>query len=247
LGRRELNSEDVRKLVFESIGLIDEAQTELELPICPNIRETKKRLRHGSFRVAHITWNETAQYQMVYGSFDPPATITLDSDLPFCDWPLDIPEFPQTMAWYAATHEVIHADDHTGGDKLFKATMEHILHDHPDKLERGMGIIDGDGGCDSIGCYRDLAGLWAMQYADMITHYRAYVALRHRRLPRLDMIWTCMQDGFFPPSLLTRLESERDTEYVFDDIIGRAGEYCLIDALKELTSIGERNACSYTV
>jgi hypothetical protein len=247
LGRRELTPGDVRKLVFESMGLIDEAQKELDLPICPNINETRECLKGGKFRVASLPLTSSSLYQMVYGSFDPPATITLDCDLPFCDWPLDIPEFPRTMARYAATHEVIHADDHTGGDTMFTATMEHILDDHRDKLERGMEIIDGDGGCESIGCHRDLAGLWTMQYVDMITHYRAYVTLRHRRFPRLDMIWACMQDGFFPPSLLTHIEGARNTEYIFDVVIGRAGEYCLIDALMESASIGERNACSYTV
>jgi hypothetical protein len=246
-GRRELTPEDVRKLVFESIGLIDDAQRELDLPICPNIQETKERLEGGRFRVTSLPLKKTALYQMVYGSFDPPATITLDCDLPFCDWPLDIPDFPRTMARYAATHEVIHADDHLGGDATLTATTEHILDEHLDKLERGMEIIDGQGGCDSICCYRDLAGLWATQYVDMITHYRTYVTLRHRRLPRLDMIWACMQDGFFPPNLLTQIEGARDTEYIFDVIIGRAGEYCLIDALMESESIGERKACSYAV
>lgn len=246
-GRRELTSEDVQKLVFESIGLIDEAQRELDLPICPNLQETRERLKGGRFRAASLLLTRSALYRMVYGSFDPPATITLDSDLPFCDWPLDIPEFPRTMARYAAAHEVIHADDHIGGDTVFTATMEHILDDHQDELERGMDIIDGKGGCESIGCYRDLAALWAMQYVDMITHYRAYVAIRHQHLPRLEMVWACMQDGFFPPSLLTHIEGDSNTEYIFDVIIGRAGEYCLIDALKESASIGERKARSYAV
>lgn len=247
LGRRELTAEDVRRLVFESIGLIVEAQAELDLPICPNIEETKERLRRGRFRVTPPTLRREDLYHMAYGSFDPPATITLDSSLPFCDWPLDLPELPHTMARYTATHEVIHADDNTGDDFMFEATLEHILRDHRDKLERGMGIIEGEGGCDFIGGYDDLACLWAMQYVDMVTHYRAYVTLRHRHFPRLDMIWDGLRNGFFPPNLLTQIEREKDTRYIFDVILGRAGEYCLIDALRESKTILERNADAYTV
>lgn len=247
LGRRELTSEDVRVLVFESIRLIDEAQEKLELPICPNIEGTRERLRRGRFRAVPLPKKRGGSYHMAYGSFEPPATITLDSGLPFCDRPLDIPEIPYTMARYTAAHEVIHADDHVGGELMFTATREHILGDHGDKLFRGMEIIECEGGCDLIRSRDDLAGFWAMQYVDMITHYRAYVALRRHRFPWLDMIWEVLYDGFFPPNMLTRIEGEKGTRYVFDAIIGNAGEYCLIDALMESESIGEKNACRYTV
>lgn len=247
MGRRELNSEDVRGLVFESIRMIVEAQRDLELPICPNIDETHERLREGIFRAAPIPRKRGRSYHMDYGSFNPPATITLDSRIPFCDRPLHMPELPKTLAQYTASHEVIHADDHTGGDRMFTATREHIFRDHHDKLEKGMQIIEGEGGCKYIHSYDDLACLWAMQYVDMITHYRAYVVLRHRRFPKLDLIWSRLRNDFFPPNLLTRIEREKDIKYIFESIIGRAGEYCIIDALMETESISERNASRYTI
>lgn len=247
LGRRELTSEDVRRLVFESIDLITEAQRELELPLCSNIRATSHRLREGRFKAVPLPRRRGGAYQMAYGSFEPPATITLDRKIPFCDRPLDIPDVPNTMAHYAASHEVIHADDHVGGDAIFTATREHIVSDHMDKLVKGMDIIENEGGCELIGCLEDLACFWAMQYVDMVTNYRAYVALRHHNFPRLNMIWDNMDKGFFPPNMLTQIEGERGIRYVFDVIVGGAGEYCLIDALMESKSISERNACRYTV
>jgi hypothetical protein len=56
-----------------------------------------------------------------------------------------------------------------------------------------------------------------------------------------------MQNDFFPPSLLTTIEREKDARYVFDDIIGQMGKYCLIDALKESSSIRKRGVCQFTV
>ena len=253
-GRRELTSDDVRRLVFEAIGMIANVQRELELPICPRIKETSERLRGGEFRAellngnrGVLTVNGSRPYAMDYGAFEPPSTIVLDSRLPFCDRPLDIPQLPDTLAHYCATHEVIHADDHTGGDRLLSETRRHILKDHGDKLEKGMQIIEQEGGTDCIDGQEELAELWAMQYVDMVTHYRAYVVLRHRRLPKLDFIWTGLRNDFFPPTLLTRIERHRGAGYVFDIIIRRAGDYCLIDALREFESIGEKSACTYTV
>lgn len=247
IGRRELTSEDVRRLVFESIESIMEAQRKLELPICPNIHETQDRLRDGRFRAAPIPKKRGRSYQMDHGSFEPPATITLDSELPFCDRPLDLPELSQTLTHYTSTHEVIHADDHTGGDWMFRATREHIIGDHHDKLEKGLRIINGEGGCEHIRSHEDLACLWAMQYIDMITHYRAYIVLRYWNFPRLNLVWGLLRNDLFPPNLLTKIEREKGVKYIFEAIIGRAGEYCIIDALKESASISERDAGRYTV
>jgi len=184
---------------------------------------------------------------MIYGAFEPPDTISLDRDLPYCDWPLDIPEFPFTMAQYTAIHETIHADDHNGGDKIYLSTMKHILDEHKDKLEKGMDIISQDQNSECIKSTEDLACLWAIQYMDILTHYRSYVVLRYHQFPKLDLVWRQMQNDFFPPSILTAIEQEKNTQYIFDNIIDRAGEYCLIDALMENQSIGEKNACKYTV
>ncbi len=247
IGRRELTPKDVRKLVFESIRLIDEAQRDLRLSICPKLEETRERLRFGRFRVSPLPQERGGSYHTAYGSFDPPATITLDSGLPFCDRPFYIPEIPNTLAHYTASHEVIHADDHYGGDRLFLATREHILREHRDKLLRGIEIVEREGGCDLIRCHDDLACFWAMQYVDMVTHYRAYVTLRHHRFPRLEMIWECLNDGFFPPNMLTKIEVEKGARYIFNVTMGSAGEYCLVDALMESEGIKSKNSCRYTV
>jgi len=247
IGRRGLTSGDVRMLVFEAIGMIADAQRDLELPICPHLEETRERLRGGEFRVEHLNGDRGGPYAMEYGTFEPPSTIILDSGLPFCDWPLSIPQLPDTLAHYCTTHEVIHADDYTGGDRLLSETRRHILREHGDKLEKGMTIIELEGGGDCIRGHEELAELWAIQYVDMVTHYRAYVALRHRRLPKLDYIWAGLRKDFFPPTLLTAIERQRGVDYVFDIIDRQAGGYCLIDALKEFESIGERSAGRYTV
>jgi len=246
-GRRGLTSNNVRKLVFEAIGMIEETQRELDLPLCPYLEETRERLRGGEFRAEPLPRERPGAYAMDYGSFEPPSTIILDSRLPFCDSPLSIPQLPGTLARYCATHEVIHADDYTGGDRLFSATCNHILKDHRDELEKGMQVIEQKNGRDCIGGYEELAGLWAVQYVDMVTHYRAYVVLRHRRAPKLDMVWGGLRNLFFPPHLLTCIERQRGIDRVFDIITRRAGEYCLIDAMKEFKRISEKNMCMYTV
>jgi hypothetical protein len=246
LRRKELSPSDVRELVFEAIILVAESQRELDLPICPNIEMTWKILKDGIFRSTHLPNNGSGFYRMAFGAFEPPATIIMDSRIPFCDRPLNIPEVPHTLLRYIATHEVIHVDDHLGGDALYNGTKKHILRDHGDKLERGMEFIAKEESCDQIGDQSDLASLWAMQYVDMVTHYRAYVTLRQRDFPRLDLVWSKMQDMLFPPKLLTEIERERGTKNVFESIRD-VGEYCLIDALMESSSIGDRAACKYAV
>ena len=247
MGRKELTSTDVKTLVLDSVTLIHDAQRELRLSICPNLKATGKRLKQGRFIAQHLHHEKPGAYHMMFGAFDPPDTITLDSNLPFCDWPLDIPDIPNTMAHYTAIHEVIHADDHIGGDKTYLATHEHILRDHMDQLKTGMRIIKENANDDCITSPYDLACLWALQYVDILTHYRSYVVLRHHRFPRLDMVWNRMQNELFPPSLMTTIERARSMRYIFKKMIERAGEYCLIDALKENQNIGERMVIKYTV
>lgn len=246
IGRRELTSEDVRRLVFKSIRLIEGAQEELDLKICPNIHETKKKLSNGTFRAERLI-EKPGIYQMAYGSFDPPATIVLDMGLPFCDRPLDLPEIPRTMTYYTSIHEVIHADDHFGGDSLLKATLKHILREHWDKLEMGMRVVEEGNNCDCIKSYWELACLWAIQYIDILTHYRSLVILRHHGFPKLDVVWEHMQNDYFPPGLITKIERVKDTKYIFEKIIEKAGEYCIIDALFESEKIGDKRVKSYTV
>ncbi len=55
-----------------------------------------------------------------------------------------------------------------------------------------------------------------------------------------------MQDMLFPPRMLTEIEREKGTKSVFESI-RNVGEYCLIDALIESSSIGDRAACNYAV
>ena len=206
-GRRELTSEDVQALVFQSIDLISVAQDELDLPICPTIEVTRKRLMQGEFKTTFFPKKSESDYHSDYGYFDPPSTITLDSYLPFFDWPMNIPDVANSMTQYITTHEVIHADDYTRDDPIYHATKEHIIRDHEDKLVKGMQII-------KVGQDND---------------------------------WNSLQNDFFPPSLLTTIEVERNTRYVFDSIILRAGSYCIIDALMEIKNISEKNANTYTV
>ncbi len=247
VGRRALTSEDVRSLVFESIGLISRAQDDLDLKICPNIQETKRRLREGTFEAKPLSNMREETYRMAFGSFSPPATIVLDSHLPFCDMPMDIPDVPSTMTRYTAVHEVIHADDHAGGDVTLHATREHFFRHHRDKLESGMEVIESADNGDCICNCEELANIWAIQYVNLLTHYRSYVVLRHHRLPRLDMVWDMMQNDFFPPNLLTQIEIERDMRYVFEKMIERAGEYCIIDALLESKRIRDKHVTRYAV
>ena len=245
--RKALTSEDVQALVFQSIELISVAQDELDLPICPTIETTRKRLMQGVFKTTFLPKNSDSDYHSDYGYFDPPSTITLDSYLPFFDWPMNIPDAAHSMTHYITTHEVIHADDYTRGDHIYNATKEHIIRDHEDKLEKGMHIIEVDQDNDCIHSPEDLASMWAKQFVDLLTHYRAYVVMRHHCFPRLDLVWDSMQDDFFPPSLLTTIEVERDTRYIFDSIIRRAGSYCIIDALMEAKNISAKYANRYTV
>ncbi len=94
--------------------------------------------------------DDAIRYGMDYGCFQPPSTIMLDRNLPFCDRPLDIPDLASTMCLYSAVHEVLHADDCVGGDVLQSATREHMLKDHRDKLDAGMRFIQSEGGNDCI-------------------------------------------------------------------------------------------------
>jgi hypothetical protein len=245
--RRELSDADVRRIVQESLNLISKTQNQLGIPIAPNLWRTKLRLETGSFVAGCINRRRGNRYSMDYGSFTPPSTITLDRRLPSSDHPLDLPDLAETMTAYSGVHEVIHADDHTGGDRLLLATREHILREHSDKLEKSMAIIRREGGCSAIGGYGDLASLWAVQYVDMVTHYRSFKVLQHQKYPQLDHIWSRLSDDFFPPNLLTCIENSRGTQHVFSLFTERAGEYCLIEALEEYNAIKERDSSSYTV
>jgi hypothetical protein len=247
LERKELTHDDVRRLVFGSVDLIREAQDQLRLLIGENIFETRDRLLEGEFRAEDMPKPWNSPYRMEFGAFVPPSMVILDKNLPLSDRPMDVPEFASTLSLYTAVHEVIHADDHTGGEKLFTATRKHILDAHQDKLRKALEIIRRQGGCDSIRNYEDLAELWAIQYVDMVTHYRSYVVLRYGGLPKLDDVWSRLSDDFFSPCILTCIELQKGVEYVFSLFTERMGEYCLIDALSEYEEIGKKRANGYTV
>ena len=184
---------------------------------------------------------------MDFGCFYPPSTIMLDRNLPFSDRPLDIPELASTLSLYTAVHEVLHADDWIGGDKLQRATRDHMLSCHKDKLDRALEFIRNGEGTDCIKTVAELANLNANHYVDMVTHFRSFVALRYAEAPKLDMIWDKLTINFFPPNLLTMIEAEKGTPYIFDLFTKYAGEYCLIDAFEEFESIGKKSANQYTV
>ena len=247
MGRRRLTPDDVRRLVFEAFETIRDVQGELDLPICPNLGETHKRMRRGIFRVSPISRERSNYCAAKFSAFDPPSTIILDSRLPHCDCPADEKDTNASMARYGTIKGVMHADDYTGGDLLLERTREHILREHSDKLERSLAIILQQGSCESIESFEDLARLWAAHYVDMVAHYRAFVVLRRRLLPNLDLIWSRLRNSFFPPTLLSDIERQEGLSGVFDLITKGAGDYCLIDALRECERISELNACRYVI
>jgi hypothetical protein len=126
-------------------------------------------------------------------------------------------------------------------------TRRHIIRDHGEKLEKGMEIIRAKDEGDCITDEVELASLWAMQYADLLTHYRSYVVMRHHEFPKLDIVWENMQEGLFPPYMITKIEKKKDTRYIFDKIISRIGSYCIIEAVDESIKLEERYACKYAV
>ena len=245
--RKELTDGDVRQLVKDSLNLISRTQRQLNLPIMPNLPTTTIRLKQGNFKAMYINNPRGKNYSMDFGSFQPPADIYLDKRLPSCDHPMDMPDFADTLTVYSAVHEIIHADDHAGGDQLLLATCNHILESHVDKLERSLQIIINEGGDCVIKDYDDLASLWAIQYVDMVTHYRGYVVLRHMNYPKIDQIWSKLSNDYFPPNLLTCIEASRGSDYVFSLFTERMGDYCLIEALDEYNRMKEREAQSYMV
>lgn len=245
--RRELTDSDVRGLVKESLNLISRTQRSLNLPIMPNLPTTTKRLKQGNFKAMYINNPKGKNYSMDFGSFQPPASIFLDKRLPSSDHPMNMPDFADTLTTYSTVHEIIHADDHVGGDQLLIATVRHIIQEHPDKLERSLQIIIEEGGNNVIKDYEDLASLWAIQYVDMVTHYRSYVVLRYKGAPKLEQIWSRLSNDYFPPNLLTCIEVSKGSDYVFSLFTEKMGEYCLIEALEEYKCMKEREAQSYMV
>jgi hypothetical protein len=245
--RRKLQDQDVYRIVQESIELIKITQSQLNLPISTNILKTRKKLKTGTFKAVNLNPNRNHHYAMDYGSFIPPDMILLDRNLPNIDHPMNLPDFTETLTVYSAIHEVLHADDHINGDNLLVETREHILREHKDKLHRSMYIIQREVGSDAIRNFQDLSTLWAIQYIDMVTHYRSYVVLRHTGYPKLDQLWSTLRDDFFPPNLLTCIELSKGIDYVFSLFTKKIGKYCLIEALNEYNIIKERNCSSYMV
>lgn len=245
--RRDLTDSDVHRIVQDSLDMISEAQSQLNLPVAPNISRTRSMLRRGSFKALTLNSRRGNRNSMEHGSFLPPATIILDKRLPRSDHPMDMPDFVETLTMYSAIHEVFHADDHMGGNKLLVATRSHILERHEDKLEKSMSIITEEGGSPAIKGYGDLASLWAVQYTEMVTHYKSYVVMRHMKRPKLDRLWSRLRNDYFPPNLLTCIEVRKGTEYVFSLFTEKLGEYCLIEALNEYNALKEKDAGSYTV
>jgi hypothetical protein len=245
--RRRLTNEDVRRLIFGSIELVQEAQTTLNLALSPNLHLTKEKLREGEFWADEVERGKACLYGMDFGCFTPPNTISLDRELPFSDNPLDIPELASTLTLYSAVHEVIHADDYFGGDKLLNITKDHMLEKHKDKLQQAMSLLKEQGNNDAIKDINALANLSAQHYVDMVTHYRSYVILNYANAPKLELIWNRLSEDYFPPYLLTRIELEKGREYVFDLFTKHAGEYCLIEAFEEYELIGEKQGSASIV
>jgi hypothetical protein len=185
--------------------------------------------------------------QMDFGSFIPPDTIILDDDLPNSDYPLNIPELAKTLTYYSAVREVIHASDHIEGNSLLLKTRSHILQEHKDKLRKGMEVIEEQGGAKCINDYKDLSSFWALQYVDVVTHYKSYIVLRFKKFPKIEDIWSRLLEEPLPPNLLTCIERHKDMLYIFELFTEKKGRYCIIEAFQEYQEIKEKQVNSYTV
>jgi hypothetical protein len=245
--KSRLIDRDVRDLVFNAIEIIDDVQIEIDLPISPYIMYTWERLRFGTFKAMNLSKKNNNDFNMDFGVFIPPKTIILDCNLPEIDKPLNMPELANTLTMYTVVHEVIHADDYTEGNSLLLKTREHILNVHEDKLKKGMSVINQQGGSDCIRNQDDLASLWAMQYVDVVTHYRSYVVLRQKKYPKLELVWSRLREEHFPPNLLTSIERHQDKNYIFNLFNKKKGDYCFIEAFQEYRDIKENQVCTYTV
>jgi hypothetical protein len=238
--RRPLTDEDVRRLVFGSVELINETQTTLNLSLAPHIQETRKILSEGEFWADTVERGKICRYGMDFGCYTPPSTISLDRELPFSDKPLDLPDLASTLTLYSAVHEVIHVDDYLGGEVLLKATQEHMLNAHSEKLEKAMKVIEEQGNGDAVKNIRDLVHLSSQHYVDMTIHYRSFIILSYINAPQLELIWDRLSEDYFPPYLLTRIEREKGRKHVFDLFTEHAGDYCLIEAFDDYEKIGEK-------
>jgi hypothetical protein len=238
--RRVLTDEDVRRLVFGSVELISEAQTTLNLPLAPHLQETREILSAGEFWADTVERGKICRYGMDFGCYTPPATISLDRELPFSDKPLDLPELASTLTLYSAVHEVIHVDDYLGGETLLKATKKHMMDTHSDKLDKAMKVIEEQGNGDAVKTIKDLVHLSSQHYVDMTIHYRSFVILSYINAPQLELIWDRLSEDYFPPYLLTRIEREKGRKHVFELFTEHAGDYCLIEAFDDYEKIGEK-------
>ena len=239
----------MRRLVLDAIGLIKDVRGESGLPICLGIEETGSRLLNGVFRAEEISSERRANsfYALNYSYFEPPSTISLDKRRPFWDNPMDLPELVETATRYCAVHEVIHADDYREGNRIIKETMRHIGEAHEDKLKISLRLLKRSSAPWFINRKETLMRMWAEQYADMITHYRTYLILRHKRFPKIDYLWACLNSDYFPPNLLTAIECEKGVDYVLKRITEDIGRYCLVEVLDEAEEISNKNAEKYTV
>ncbi|MBM3292092.1 hypothetical protein FJY84_05390 [Candidatus Bathyarchaeota archaeon] len=245
--RRQLSDNDVRRIILGSVELVIEAQKNLRLNISPNILETKKNLFYGNLLAETPLNTSECAYGMDYGCFTPPSTIKLEGRLPFSDHPMDLPDLASTLTLYSAVHEVVHADDFIGGDKLFFKTKKHMLNDHYDKLQSALNFIHKQGENNCIRTINDLVKLSAKHYVDMVTHYRSYIILRYSAVPKLDLIWDRLNDYYFPPNLLTKIEYDKGVDYIFSLFNEKAGKYCLIEAFDEYENISKKNLNKFVV
>lgn len=222
---------------------------EHKLPLCTDIEETGRRLRAGTLKAEKIPYERRVNsfYAFSYSYFCPPSTVCLDSRRPFWDKALCYPEVVETATQYCAVHEVVHADDFSQGDRIVAETAKHIQKAHQDKLKTSIELLKKSRAPDFLKQGGNLIKIWAEQYADMITHYRAYLVLRQKRFPKIDYIWSCLGSHYFPPNLLTSIECAKGTEYVLKRITESLGEYCLVEALGEFDEILQRNSKRYTV
>jgi len=249
LKQEKLTSDRVRKLVLESVKLIRKTRGELKLPLFKTIEETGERLKKGVFRAESFPVRRLSHYvyAKVYGYFKSPSTIVLDENLPLLGKTFNQPLLAHTATYYCAIHEVIHADDYTDHNRIIGNTLRHIKRAHKSELKKTSRVLSRHSNGRWGGSEDEIMRIWAYQYADSATHYRAYVVQKHNGFSKIDDIWVSLYNSIFSPRLFTVLEKERGLEYTSNFLSEGIGKACVVEIANEYEEISQRRARVYTV
>lgn len=249
LEQKRLSSDKVKDLVSRGVNLVQETRDELDLPLFGTIEDTGKRLNYGIFRARKFRLRRVSRYAYAkaYGYFKAPSTIVLDEDLPLEGKLFNQPELATTATYYCAVHEVIHADDYTDNNRIVNETLQHINTKHENELGEASRILSrysrGRWGKNN----KEIVNTWAYQYVDSATHYRTYLVLKHKKLPKIDNIWGSLYNSIFSPTLFTTIEKEKGLQYTVNLLSEHIGRTCIVEIAKEFEEISQKKARTYTV